>query len=308
MARIGGFEDPPVAPTVPSPSPWQYRNHMRFSLTSQGKLGFVTAASDRVFAVEECHLPEPPLADLWPRIELESIPGLTHIGVRAGAKDEQLIILHGEGNPEVEVHIELPASVVWLGPGGAAVLGGEGFLEIEVLERTFRVSAGSFFQVNTELTGELVRRALEVLEVQAGEVVFDLYAGVGLFSAALAERGVKVVAAEESPWACADFEVNLDEFDDVALYEAPVEQALPAIKQKPAAVLVDPPRGGLSRETLDLLLEAGPARLVYVSCDPATLARDGKRLAAAGYRLKSLAPIDLFPQTFHIESISRWQR
>jgi 23S rRNA (uracil1939-C5)-methyltransferase len=308
MARIGGFEDPPVADTVPSPSPWQYRNHMRFSLTSQGKLGFVTAASDRVFAVEECHLPEPPLADLWPRIELESIPGLTHIGVRAGAKDEQLIILHGEGNPEVEVHIELPASVVWLGPGGAAVLGGEGFLEIEVLERTFRVSAGSFFQVNTELTGELVRRALEVLEVQAGEVVFDLYAGVGLFSAALAERGVKVVAAEESPWACADFEVNLDEFDDVALYEAPVEQALPAIKQKPAAVLVDPPRGGLSRETLDLLLEAGPARLVYVSCDPATLARDGKRLAAAGYRLKSLAPIDLFPQTFHIESISRWQR
>jgi 23S rRNA (uracil1939-C5)-methyltransferase len=308
MARIGGFEDPPVADTVPSPSPWQYRNHMRFSLTSQGKLGLVTAASDRVFAVEECHLPEPPLADLWPRIELESIPGLTHIGVRAGAKDEQLIILHGEGNPEVEVHIELPASVVWLGPGGAAVLGGEGFLEIEVLERTFRVSAGSFFQVNTELTGELVRRALEVLEVQAGEVVFDLYAGVGLFSAALAERGVKVVAAEESPWACADFEVNLDEFDDVALYEAPVEQALPAIKQKPAAVLVDPPRGGLSRETLDLLLEAGPARLVYVSCDPATLARDGKRLAAAGYRLKSLAPIDLFPQTFHIESISRWQR
>jgi 23S rRNA (uracil1939-C5)-methyltransferase len=307
LARIGGFEDPPVAATVPSPSPWQYRNHMRFSLTPQGKLGFVTAASDRVFAVEECHLPEPPLADIWPRIELESIPGLTHVGLRSGAKDEQLMILHGEGNPEVEVHIELPTSVVWLGPGGAAVLGGEGFLEIEVLGRLFRVSAGSFFQVNTALAGELVLRGLEALEVHAGEVVFDLYAGVGLFSAALAAAGARVVAVEDSQWACADFEVNLDEYDDVALYEASVEQALPAIKEKPAAELVDPPRAGLSREALDLLVESGPQRLVYVSCDPATLARDGKRLAAAGYTLESLTPIDLFPQTYHIETISRWR-
>ncbi|MGD2252020.1 MAG: class I SAM-dependent RNA methyltransferase [Anaerolineales bacterium] len=308
LARIGGFDDPPVAASVPSPSPWQYRNHMRFSLTPQGKLGFVTADSDRVFAVGECHLPEPPLADLWPRIELESISGLTHVGLRAGAKDEQLLILHGEGDPEVEVHIELPASVVWLGPGGAAVLGGEGFLEIEVLGRTFRVSAGSFFQVNTTLAGELVQRALQALEMQAGELVFDLYAGVGLFSAALAAAGARVVAVEESQWACADFEVNLDEFDDVALYEAAVEQALPAIKEKPAAVLVDPPRAGLSREVLDLLVKAGPERLVYVSCDLATLARDGKRLAAAGYTLEVLTPIDLFPQTYHIETISRWRR
>jgi 23S rRNA (uracil1939-C5)-methyltransferase len=117
-----------------------------------------------------------------------------------------------------------------------------------------------------------------------------------------------VVAVEESPWACADFEINLDEFDDVALYEAPVEQALPAISEKPDAALVDPPRAGLGREALDLLIEAEPERLVYVSCDPATLARDAQRLSAAGYRLVRLTPIDMFPQTYHIETISSWRR
>ena len=308
MRRIGGFEASPIEVAVPSPAPWNYRNHMQFSLAPEGKLGFVTADGEQVFAIEECHLPEPPLADLWPRLALGAIPGVRRVALRAGVEDDLLVALHGEGNPEVDVHLDLPASVVWLGPGGAAVLGGEGYLVTEVLGRAYRVSAGSFFQVNTVLAEELVSRALAALEVKAGEVVFDLYAGVGLFSAGLAEQGARVVAVEESPWAAADFEVNLDEFEDVALYEASVEQALPAISEKPDAALVDPPRTGLSRKALDLLVEANPERLVYVSCDPATLARDAKRLAAAGYRLLRVTPIDMFPQTYHIETISSWRR
>lgn len=308
MRRIGGFEASPIEPPVASPHPWNYRNHMQFSLTAQGKLGFVEAAGESVLAIEQCHLPVPALADLWPRLEMAVIPGLERVALRAGAEDDLLVVLHGGGDPDVDLHLDLPASVVWLGPGGAAVLGGEGHLVIEVADRRYRVSAGSFFQVNTYLAGELANRALEFLDVQSGEVVFDLYAGVGLFSAGLAELGARVVAVEESPWAASDFEINLDEFDDVALYEAPVEQALPAIGEKPDAALVDPPRAGLSREALDLLIEAGPERMVYISCDPATLARDAKRLAAAGYRLMRVTPIDLFPQTFHIETISSWRR
>jgi 23S rRNA (uracil1939-C5)-methyltransferase len=308
LRRIGGFEEPPIADPVPSPAPWNYRNHMQFSLTSDGKLGFVTADGDRVFPIQECHLPEPALVDLWPRLEMGAIPGVSRVALRAGAQDDLLVALHGDGDPDVEVHLDLPASAVWLGPGGAAVLGGEGFLVIEVLGRAYRVSAASFFQVNTALAGKLSASALEALEVQAGEVVFDLYAGVGLFSAGLAEREAQVMAVEESPWAAADFEINLDAFDDVALYEASVEQALPAMEEIPDSVLVDPPRAGLSREALDLLVEAAPERLVYVSCDPATLARDGKRLKAAGYKLESVTPIDLFPQTYHIETISIWLR
>ena len=308
LRRIGGFESAPIQAAVASPTPWNYRNHVQFSLTVEGKLGFVAASGEGVFAIEECHLLEQPLVDLWPRLNVTAVPGLERVALRAGVEEDLLVVLHGEGDPEVEVQLYLPASVVWLGPGGAAVLAGDGHLVIEVLGRPYRVSAGSFFQVNSSLVAELVSLTMEALEVSAGEVVFDLYAGVGLFSAALAERGARLVAVEGSRWACDDFRVNLDEFEDVALYQAPVLQALPAIGEKPDAVLVDPPRAGLGRDVLDLLLEAGPQRLVYVSCDPATLARDGKGLAQAGYSLERVTPLDMFPQTFHIESVSLWRR
>ncbi|HEY69538.1 MAG TPA: class I SAM-dependent RNA methyltransferase [Anaerolineae bacterium] len=308
LQRIGGFDDPPVETTVPSPEPWNYRNHMQFHLTPEGKLGFVVADSAEVFAIQECHLPEPALVDLWPRMDLAAIPGLTRVAVRSGMESDLLVALHGEGNPDVEMHLDLPASVVWLGPGGMAVLGGEGFVISEVLGRPFRISAGSFFQANTALAAELVKRAMQALEVKAGEVVYDLYAGVGLFSAAMLEHGARVVAVEESNWACDDYEINLHHFDKVTLYQATVEQALAAIEEPPNAVLVDPPRAGLSRDALDGLVEAAPDRLVYVSCDPATMARDGKRLVEAGYSLENVTPIDLFPQTYHIETLSRWRR
>ncbi|HKZ55932.1 MAG TPA: class I SAM-dependent RNA methyltransferase [Anaerolineales bacterium] len=313
LERLGGFRDPPVEATVPSPTPWNTRNHLQFSLSPQGRLAFQAAgASDaepsRLVPIEECHLPEPALGELWPRLDMESVPGLRRVGLRAGADGETMVILHGEGEPDLELSVGLSSSVVWLGPGGAAVLAGSGALEFEVLGRRFRVSAGSFFQVHTALTAELVQRALQAIAMQPGETVYDLYAGVGLFSAFFAAGGARVLAVEESPWSCADFVVNLDEFDDVALYEARVEEVLPELTPRPDAVLVDPPRAGLGRQVCEALIGLAPSRIVYVSCDPATLARDGQRLAAAGYRLERVTPIDLFPQTFHIETISLWQR
>jgi 23S rRNA (uracil1939-C5)-methyltransferase len=113
---------------------------------------------------------------------------------------------------------------------------------------------------------------------------------------------------EQSAAACEDFEFNLAEFDDVDLYEAPVEQALPEIAAHPDAVLVDPPRAGLELPAIGALLARAPERIVYVSCDPATLARDAKRLSQAGYHLIRVTPFDLFPQTYHIETVSLWMR
>jgi 23S rRNA (uracil1939-C5)-methyltransferase len=307
LARLGGFANPPVLPAVASPSPWNTRNHVQFSQAPDGRLGFQAAASHRTLAIQECHLPEPRLADLWPRLNLEPIPGLQRIGLRAG-DDECMIVFEGGEMPEVELETDLPDSVVWLTQETTRVLAGAGALSISVLDRTFQVSAASFFQVHTELAGMLVRCALEALAIQPGETVLDLYAGVGLFSAFIAQRGAHLIAVEQSPSACADFQVNLDEFDSVELYAAPVEAALPALRLAPHAALVDPPRSGLDPLVVQALTTLGPERLVYVSCDPATLARDGKCLTEAGYSLRSVTPIDLFPQTYHIETVSLWQR
>jgi len=133
-------------------------------------------------------------------------------------------------------------------------------------------------------------------------------AGVGLFSRFAAERGAHVLAVEQSASACEDFAFNLDDLESVSLYQAGVEQALPALLPHPDAVIVDPPRAGLGREVISALVAHAPAHLVYVSCDPSTLARDGRLLADAGFAMQNVTPLDLFPQTFHIESVSTWTR
>ena len=121
-------------------------------------------------------------------------------------------------------------------------------------------------------------------------------------------RCARLVGIEASPAACEDFAVNLDEFDHVELYEAPAEEVLPQVQFDPDIILVDPPRAGLEPRALDGLLMQKAPRLVYISCDPATLARDARRLVAGGYQLEQVTPFDLFPQTYHIESISLWKR
>jgi 23S rRNA (uracil1939-C5)-methyltransferase len=131
---------------------------------------------------------------------------------------------------------------------------------------------------------------------------------VGLFSAFLAEKAGQLIGIESSPAACEDFAVNLDEFENVALYEAPAEDVLPYLQEKPQALVVDPPRSGLEPRALDGILRLDAPVLAYVSCDPATLGRDARRLAAGGYRLQQVTPFDLFPQTYHIESVSFWAR
>ncbi len=306
LVRIGGFEDPPVRSPIASPEPWNYRNNMRFHLTKDGDLGFVTFDKQRVFQVKECHLPEQELTDLWAQFDLDPTRAMENISLRSGGEGEQMVIIHGTDAPDLEISIGSPTSVVWTSPHGDFVLAGQDHLYFDLNRHQFRVSALSFFQVNSKIIPELVQQATTLLSIQPGQTVFDLYAGVGLFSAAIAEADAHVVAVEESPHACRDFSLNLDHFTHIDLYEGAVGIALPQIKPQPDAVLIDPPRAGLSRAALDALLERSPSRIVYVSCDPATLSRDGKRLRAGGYSLESITPIDLFPQTFHIETISLW--
>jgi 23S rRNA (uracil1939-C5)-methyltransferase len=311
LERIGGLVDPPVEPAVSSPNQTLYRNHVQFHLTADGKIGYHKARSDEVLPIQECHLPESPLNAIWPQLDFEALPGLERFAIRLGIEDDVQIILESSDLKPPEINIQdLPVSVVHLSPVGSLVLGGSEVVWIEVLERSFQVSAGSFFQVNTPMAAGMVAHLLEILPnyqpPKSDATLLDVYCGVGLFSAFLAPLVSRLVGIESSPTAASDFVANLDEFDHVELYEATAEEVLPNLEIAPDIVLLDPPRAGISRQAMDGLLGLASPLLVYISCDPATLARDAKRLTARGYRLEQITPFDLFPQTYHIESISFW--
>lgn len=309
LERMGHLQDPPVQPIVSSPAAYFYRNHVQYHLTPEGKLGYYKANSNQVIAIQECHLPELALNQLVPQLDIEAIPGLERVGLRLGAdEDIQLILESRDPAPPEALIEELPISAVYLSPAGSLVMAGSEQLLMEVLDRRFQVSAGSFFQVNTAMAARMVDHLLAYLPLSPTTTILDVYCGVGLFSAFLAPRVGRLIAIEASSAACSDFEVNLDEFDNVELYEAPAEAVLPHLDSKPDIILVDPPRSGLEPAALDGILALHPPLLAYVSCDPATLARDARRLSQGGYRLKHATPFDLFPQTYHIESISLWEK
>jgi 23S rRNA (uracil1939-C5)-methyltransferase len=320
LTRIGKIEDPPVKQIVPTSTGWNYRNHVQFHLTRAGKLGYIGAHSRSVIPISECHLPEPPLNALWPAFEFDPGLGLERVSLRLGVDEEAMLVLESESPEAPELDLEASLSVVHLANDDVVVMAGDDHLTMRVEagvngrvngrvnDRLFHVSAASFFQVNTEMAGKLAAHLLTNLPVSPVTTLLDVYCGVGLFSAFFAPRLGRLIGIESSPSACEDFAINLDEFDNVELYEAPAEDVLPALDVKPDIVIVDPPRAGLERRLLDALLALSPARIAYVSCDPSTLARDAARLIAGGFLLVQVTPFDLFPQTYHIESISIFEK
>jgi 23S rRNA (uracil1939-C5)-methyltransferase len=189
-------------------------------------------------------------------------------------------------------------------PRVLAVAGSQ-FLEYLTATASYRVSAGAFFQVNRFLTDELVRI---VTEGYTGRMALDLYAGVGLFSTLLARQFERVVAVESSPQSFADLAYNSP--GNVKPIRASVEQHLGKAGGKGRAdlVVVDPPRAGLGIKVAKSIAELQAPNLAYVSCDPATLARDLIPLLGAGYRVEQAHMVDLFPQTFHLESVVKLGR
>jgi 23S rRNA (uracil1939-C5)-methyltransferase len=304
LKRIGKIENPPVKAIVGSPLEWNYRNTVQFHLSATGKPGYQRAGANGVVEIRECHLPLPEINSLWPQLELEPGAGIQRVSIRCGSDDELLVGLESSSPQPPEFSVDIPLSVVLLGPDDDLLLSGEDYSLMQVLGRTFRVSAASFFQVNLPQAEAMVKHVLEIMNVNNKSEIVDAYCGAGLFSAFLAPKVKSLVGIELSESSCNDFAVNLDEFENVSLYIGAVEEILPELKLKPQAVLLDPPRAGIDPNAMAALIEAAPQQIVYVSCDPATLARDVQKMVAAGYVLESVTPFDLFPQTYHVECIS----
>ena len=309
LERIGGFKDIPAVEVEVVPEPWYYRNHVQFHLTHDGKLGFQKAHSNQPFAIRECHLPEVAINQLWPQIEIGPMPGLGRVSLRLGTDEDMMLILESSDPQPLDFSIEdLAISAVQVGPSGSVVLAGSDYIVMEVSGRRFKVSASSFFQVNTLQAEAMVKHLTEHLYLSENITVLDVYSGVGLYSAFLAPKVKRLVGIEISPSACEDFTTNLDEFENVDLYEASAEEVLGSIVFNPDIIIMDPPRAGLGGKIVEGILAQGAAQLAYVSCDPATLARDAKQLATGGYSLMKITLFDMFPQTYHIESISLWEK
>lgn len=307
LVRIGKIENPPVRETVPSPNMWNYRNHVQFHLAEDGKLGYVTAEALHVFAITECHLPEGLLNTLWPQLEFDPGTNIERVSLRAGKNDDSMLLLESNSPESPELEIEACISVAHVFEENTVVIAGNDHIVISVLGRDFRVSAGSFFQVNTAMAEKMVEHLLSCLPVSISTLL-DVYCGAGLFSAFLAPKCERLIGVESSISACEDFSFNLDEFNHVELYEGLAEDVIPYIDAMPDVILVDPPRAGLEKRVVDGIRKLNPNIIAYVSCDPSTLARDAARLISGGYKLIDVTPFDLFPQTYHIESISLFEK
>lgn len=309
LTRIGGFSDPVVHPTLPSPDAWAYRHHATFHVDAESSLCFVGTDNQTLIPIEECHIIRPELLDLFYELNLDGIPELDRVRLQSGSDGDLMAILSTRDDEAPELEVTLPVSINFLLSDNEPVnLIGASHVTYAVRGRRFRVTAGGFFQVNLPQAAALVDLVLARLDLRGGESVLDLYAGVGLFTAFIAERASLVTSVESYPPAVTDADENLADLDNIDLIEGNVEDVLPDLEGPFDAAVLDPPRTGLDVRALDALVAHAPGRIVYVSCEPSTLARDAKRLVKHGYRLVDVQPVDMFPQTYHIECVALMSR
>ncbi|MBQ2061769.1 MAG: 23S rRNA (uracil(1939)-C(5))-methyltransferase RlmD [Oscillospiraceae bacterium] len=338
LTRLGG-SDVTVEEILGAPSPERYRNKSQYPIAPDGAVGFYRARTHQVTDVTQC-LIQKPAADAAAEAVRQYIKRfgvscydegtgrglLRHLYVRTNAAEESLICLlvNGDRLPHeaelVDIILErVPKAVgVVLGVNtrpGNAILGesyrtlwGADTVTDTLCGLTFRLSVPSFYQVNREQAERLYEKAVEFAGLTGRETVLDLYCGAGTITQVMARRAWEVIGAEIVPEAIADARENArrNGVDNVSFFcgdAAAVAADFAARKLRPDVICVDPPRKGLAPEVVDAAASMEPKRIVYVSCDPATLGRDVKRFASHGYRAVRAVAVDLFPRTANVETV-----
>jgi 23S rRNA (uracil1939-C5)-methyltransferase len=235
------------------------------------------------------------------------LPGLRRVTLRLGDGGALLVALEVEDVEPPALEVDFPVSVALVLPNGTAVnLIGDSYLVQNVAGRDYRVSAGAFFHPSPAASSLAAEAVARLARLRGTESVLELFSGVGTWTAFLASEAAEVVAVEANPDAVNDAAANLDEFDNVSLYEGLAVEILPLLEVSADVIVADPPAAGLEPNVLDEIVRRRPSRFIYISSDVATLARDGRRLVSAGYRPVEIQPIDMFPQTYQIFSVSSW--
>ena len=345
LRRIGGFTEPPLEEIMPAEEIFHYRNKLEYSFTQREDgptLGLHKAGRwDEVLQIESCWL----TTDLgnairntvreWARDDkliaydqAEHTGYLRHLVVREGRNTEQVLVqlvtspgekfdtggfvdtlrqfpevrsIHWSVNEgQAEVTTNLPTKLLW----------GEDAIEEQLCGMRFRVRPNAFLQTNTLMAEKLYEIAREFAGLTGNETVYDLYCGIGTIGLLLAQDALTVwgIDVSEESIACALENADLNEITNAAYYAGNVGQVLQELHERagdPDVVVVDPPRSGLAGKALKRLGEIGAPRIVYVSCNPTTLAGDVKRLRTEyGYGLKRVKPVDMFPHTPHVEAVA----
>ena len=328
LERVGKIRlDVPI--TVTASEPWGYRNRSRLQVEKQGdsfRIGYHEPRSNKLCAVEKCPISSPAVnevlsrlssgvgADVFPDCGPDSGPdgephNETELELFASDNDRTMLAtVYSSAAPpkqfgdKLRTAVPMLESVCWRGRGSRSdTVWGSGAVTCRVGEFHFRVSHATFFQTNRYLLDAMIQAVLQDLE---GDRALDLYAGVGLFALPLARRFEKVAAVESSDAAARDLAANVGVVGGRArAFHKTTEKFLAVTSTNWDLVVVDPPRSGLAPAVVEHLRRILPRRLVYVSCDPTTLARDLALLTPAPFRVRSVELVDQFPQTFHIESV-----
>jgi len=314
--------------TIHASPPWKYRNRSRLKVRTvpEFALGYYKLGSHELLAVEECPvsslLINRAIAAFWKMGRERTVPdGIHEVEFFVNAEDTQLLVEAScePGTPSTPVREwagavqsalpEITGMVVFKAkPSGLTApvepkaMASFGAREITYRtdDASYRVSAGAFFQINRHLINDLVKI---VVQEYSGDRALDLYAGVGLFSTILSRRFAQVIAVEASQTSHADLFYNSP--DNGKAVRATTVDFLRGVARtlKPELVVVDPPRSGLGGSVVQSLVGLGAHRITYISCDPATASRDLAGLLSAGYRIEQVHLVDLFPQTYHLESV-----
>ena len=337
LARLGGLRDIPLLPIIGMDQPERYRNKgaFPFGMTEQGPaFGFYAPRSHRLVPVADCLIEQEGVcravaavkawADRFhiePYDEQTGKGCLRHAVARVTTSGESMIVVVTRGElphkKELADTLAFADSVYWnrndkntnvIFGDSFSLLSGKPTLRETLCGLDFEVSPRSFLQVNPAQTEKLYGAALELLAPQQNETVADVYCGIGTISLLLARKAGKVIGIEMVPEAVENARENVarNGIENAAFLCAPAEDALPMLVSEGKTIdclTVDPPRKGCDPQVIDAILASGAQRMVYVSCNPATLARDVKRLTAGGFTVQAVQPVDMFPRCGHVETV-----